>query len=316
MVKKVFFLVLFPSMILFSINKVFACESCMISRIGKDSGMRRESADKRWSFEYLFEQKNYDRMDASDAHTLHHQGHEVHDKTTEDFHHLIFGANLNDQLSLSLEVPYVIRRSLEVDNHDTLGDKRRCEGLGDTTLLSEYSFWKSNQQSVGVVGGVKFPTGYTGEKNTVGDKFEPELQPGSGSFDYIFGGVYKRQGERMNIAGNVSCVFNTEGVYDFEFGDMFTVSTSIDYLLNPQVSKFQARIGMDVIYDNEWKEKQNGLKNPDSAATKILTGPVFNVTTFSQNSILGSVLFPAYQDVGGVHQELDYVWTLGTKIRW
>ena len=166
-----------------------------------------------------------------------------------------------------------------------------------------------------MVAGLKFPTGFTGEKNTVGTKFEPEFQPGSGSFDYILGGVYQAAAGRFNFAGNLSYVLNTEGAYDFEFGDMLTVSAAGDYLINP-ASKWPMRAGVDLVYQYEWQEKQDGVKNPDSGGARILAGPVLNVGGLPSTDIFASLLFPAYQDLGGVHQELDYVGTLGAKIGW
>ncbi len=297
------------------VHLVQACESCLITRLGKDNPVRTESQDQKWFFEYFFEQKNYDRMDLGEAHSLHHAGHEVHDKTTEDFHHFIFGANFSDGLSVTVETPYIIRRSLEVDSHATLGKKQSSEGFGDTTLLSTHPLWKFGRQCVGAAAGIKFPTGYRGEKNTAGTKFEPELQPGSGSFDYIVGGFYKANTDRWEVAGNVSYVINTEGAYDFKFGNALTASVASTYLLSSANRKVQVRVGGDVVYQNSWKEKHNGLKNPDSGGQRILGGPLVTMRG-GQTTLLASILFPAYQNMGGLHQELDYTWTLAARIAW
>ena len=77
-----------------SAKKIFACEACTISNLGRHQGtVVSESRDKKWFFKYLFEQQAWETIPAEEAHELHHEGHDVHDKTREDFHHFIFGVS-------------------------------------------------------------------------------------------------------------------------------------------------------------------------------------------------------------------------------
>jgi len=306
-------------MILFAVSKPVAasCGTCIIPRLGKeDTAVRAESGDKKWYFEYLFEQKVWDEMDARDAHNLHHQGHHFHDKTTEDFHHFSLGRKVLEDLTFFIEIPYVIRRSLEVDSHSILGSKQSSEGWGDTHLIGDYRFWKSDDQSLSLTGGVKFPTGKTKEKNSIGTLFEPELQPGTGSFDYILGTVYKRDMGRFSLIGNATHVFNTEGDYNFTFGDVSSVSLYVDYLFNPQSETMKKKVGLDVVYQYEQKQKDDGVKVADSGGQTILLGPVLKSEVNSRVSFFSSFLYPVVQNLGGVHQELDFEWTAGGKILW
>ncbi len=307
---------IFFALFVLGMQSAHACESCTISRLGKDSGVRSQSVDGKWFFEYLFEQKNYQEMDPTTAHNLHHQGHEVHDKTTEDIHRFTVGSNLTDALSLSVEMPYVTRRSLEVDTHSILGSKQKSEGLGDVTLWGNYRLWQSGGQSLGTALGVKLPTGDTGQKNSLGQKFEVELQPGSGSVDYIVGGFYKASWERVDVVTNLSYVFNTEGSQDFKFGNMLTASVAADYVLNPTWNNLQTKTGVDVVLQNDWKEEQGGVANHDSGGFTAFVGPTVNIGVLPQAGVFMSVLYPVFQDLGGVHQHLDYVWTVGAKVSW
>ena len=166
-------------------GQAFACGTCgcTLHNLGKDrAGIKSEGRDG-WYFEYLFDQTNWDRMDAREAHNIHHDGHEVHDRTTEDFHHFKFGAHATEDLDVFVDLPYVIRRYLEVDTHAILGSKQRSEGWGDVQLIGNYRFWHQEAQSLSAVAGFQFPTGYTKEKNSIGSVAEAELQPGSGAYD-------------------------------------------------------------------------------------------------------------------------------------
>lgn len=306
--------ILFLAILFFAVGKVYACTSCTICQLGQLG--KNNSKDEKWSFEYVFEQNNWNVMDAHDAHELHHDGHDVHDKTTEDFHHFKFSYRPTEYLDISLDLPYVVRRSLEVDNHSILGKKQSAQGLGDAHLVGDYRFWRGEGQSLGVVGGLKLPTGATKEKNSVGDLFEPELQPGSGSVDYILGGVYQIQQERASLSANTSYVFINKGSQEFKAGDVFTLSLYADYLLNPQARYLKARLGADVVYQFEQKDVSEDTEIADSGGATLLLGPVFKIEANDHVSLVSSILFPAYQNLGGVHQELDYQWTVGSQIRW
>lgn len=296
--------------------RAWACGSCTIPRLGKDeASLRATDQNHRFYFEYLFEQKNYDVMDAHAAHELHHDGHHLHDKTTEDLHHLKFGTLIGEKLDVFIEIPYVIRRSLEIDTHSILGSKQSSEGWGDLNLISSYQVWQNGGQSFSPVAGIKFPTGSIKEKNSIGDQFEAELQPGSGSYDYVLGGIYKFDTERLAFVANMSYLFRTEGRNDFEFGDVFVTSFYADYLLNPMMKSFPVRAGVDLVYQNEQKQKEAGVKMADSGGQTILLGPVVKVNAGDHVSLYSTFMYPISQNLGGVHQELDYEWTLGSQVK-
>ncbi len=308
---------LFFLAIIFSPKEIFACESCTIPNLGRNRGtVTTESKDKKLFFKYLYEQQDWDEIPASEAHKLHEDGHHVHDKTKEEFHHFSLGGKLADQFTVYTDIPYVIRNSIEIEVHARLGANEKSEGWGDLFLFGDYAFFKEENKSGSFVGGIKFPTGSTDEVNSAGDKFELELQPGTGSFDYAAGGVYKQQMNRVDVLANMAYVFKTEGARDFEFGDLFSASLFVDYLLNPESEMFNTKIGIDTNFQYERKQSKNAGTVPDSGGTTLLLGPALNVGATRDIAVFSSFMFPVYQNLGGVHQELDYTWTAGGKIAW
>jgi hypothetical protein len=79
---------------------------------------------------------------------------------------------------------------------------------------------------------------------------------------------------------------------------------------------FNTKVGIDANLQYEQKQKDNGSKVSDSGGTTILLGPALNIGVTQDIAIFSSVMFPVYQNLGGVHQELDYTWTLGAKLNW
>ncbi len=294
----------------------YACSTCTIGQLGKEGAVTSaESQDKKWYFEYLFEQQNWDKMDARDAHNLHHAGHHFHDKTIEDMHHFKMGGHVTEDLNVFVDFPYVVRRSLEVDDHDILGSKQESKGLGDLHLIGDHRFWHDDAQALSAIAGIKFPSGSTEEKNSAGTLFEPELQPGTGSYDYILGGAYKVQGDRASAVANTSYVWTTRGEQEFEAGDVFTLSLAADYLVNPQARYFKTRAGIDAVFQNEQKQQEDGVETDDSGGQTLLSGPIIKVEGNPNLGLSGSLLFPVYQHLGGVHQELDLTWTLAGELK-
>ena len=302
---------------IFSFSKVVsACESCSIARLGRDGGVTSESEDGRWFFNYLYENQNWHEREAGESHQLHHQGHDAHAKLTEEFHHFTIGGNINDRLMISTEIPYVVRRSLEVDNHAILGKDQRSQGMGDLRLLGDLKVLRRETSSVSVIGGVKFPTGSTKETNTVDTRFEPELQPGSGSYDYLLGGVYREAKGRANLTGNIVYVFKNEGAQDFRYGNLLSTTFTVDYLTNPNTRALKTRFGLDANIQYEQRQKNQGETVKDSGGVTLLMGPTVTIEVTKRVALSSAFLLPAYQDVGGVHQTLDFVWTLSGNVQW
>lgn len=304
-------LILF-SLLSFNLDRAQACESCTIPRIGRVSEMEKDK--KPWFFDFTFEQQNWDERPARDAHELHEEGHHVHNKTHEEFYHFTLGANLWERATLLAEIPYVVRGSIEIEDHDRLGEKEESEGVGDLNFFSTYRFLEQDGNYLGAVGGIKFPTGETKETNSQNVRFEPELQPGTGSYDYPLGVVYQLRVNSFVFRGNAIYVIKTEGDQDFEFGDLFSTSLFLDYIVNP--GAFETKIGLDLNFQHEEKQVDRGTEVADSGGTTLFLGPALTIKANDNVSVFGNILFPVHQNLGGVHQELDFVWNVGTKVSW
>lgn len=274
-------------------------------------GLKEQDHLKKWFFDFTFEQQDWNEMDAREAHLLHHQGHHFHDKSHEEFYHFALGLNPVESVTLLASLPYVERSSIEVDNHRTLGRRESSSGLGDLNLTGTWRFLDHDAGFLGVIVGIKFPTGAAREETSVGVRFEPELQPGTGSYDYSAGAAFQHDWQRIRVHGNVLYTLKTEGDQDFEFGDLLS-----SYLIIDTPITSNTRLGLDLNLQIEDKQIDSGVKVVDSGGVTLLLGPAISVDANDSISLFGNFLMPVYQDLGGVHQKLDFVWNGGVKIRW
>jgi hypothetical protein len=294
----------------------FACESCSLSRLGtQGKGIRQESKDKRWFTEYMFERQIWEDRDAAQAHALHHQGHHAHAKISEDIHHYTIGRHFSQRWTVSANLPFVVRRSKEVDSHAHLGEDQQSQGLGDMQLVGQYDVMNKEDQLAGILAGIKFPTGRTKELNDFGGQFEPELQPGSGSYDYLAGGIYQVRFDRLEAAMNMVYALRRPAAADFEFGDAFTSTGTLEYTLH--VGKvWQLKPGVQINYQYETRQKLHDSRVDDSGGQTLLGGPQLAIHYGDGISVHGFYLSPLYQKLGGVHQELAGIWGGGAKLTW
>ena len=181
------------SLIIFTMNQdgVYSCDLCSLGGFGGTTGavnpISAESPKRnKYTLGYILEYQDWEAVNISKAHELHEEGRDAHARKNDISNSIFFGYGITDTLSISLQVPYVERRSREVHEEEFLGEKQNSTGLGDSILLGKYKFYDKQFGLAGIFG-LKLPTGNTNERNMAGERFEPELQPGTGSLDYMAG---------------------------------------------------------------------------------------------------------------------------------
>ncbi len=293
-----------------------ACPTCgcTVNLLGKHDSATAEN--QKWYFRYLYEQVNWHKDGAEEVNRSVNDGHDLHDKTTEDTYHFEFGRHITEDLNVFIDLPYVVRKAVEIEDAGSLGAKQVSKGLGDLQLISDYRFWHNDNSAVSLAGGIKFPTGDTHQENSAGERFETDMQPGSGAYNYIVGGIYKFQNGQWSTTANTSYVFTTEGAQDFQYGDLFTTSVYTEYFLNQNSKYLRTHLGLDTMYQDEKKEKSSGEKNPDMGGQTVFIGPAFKIETSEHLSFNGAFLYPVSQNLNGLSQKLDFTWTAGGQLRW
>lgn len=265
-----------------------------------------------------------------------------------------------DRLMVSLQLPYVIRTGIrEAEHHhsdastehhsgseDEHGgtehgippaeseviDRGNSEGIGDLSVLGQYRFYgPTSGPQLSVLLGVKTPTGATDERDDEGALFETEFQPGSGSWDGIFGLAGTQSRGRWSFDGNVLYILATEGAQQTDLGDRLQYNGSVSYRIlggsygyedaethehhhresHPHAHAVNGKRGLaiDVALElnGEWQAKQNiaGETDPNSGGNVMFLSPGFRFTSsgWSGFALIG---LPIVNDLNGVQSEPEY----------
>ncbi len=151
------------------------------------------------------------------------------------------------------------------------------------------------------------PTGATDERNKAGEKFEPELQPGTGSLDYMFGiSANKKINHLIILDGTVLYHVKTEGSQDYAFGDIVRVTTGATFNVINGEKKPTLNLMSEVISQFANKDEHNAETIRDSGGTTIFIAPGISSQLTKNLKTTLSAPLPVYQALGGIHQELDF----------
>ncbi len=292
-------------------NNAYACDLCSLGGFGGTTGavnpISAESPKKnKYTLGYILEYQDWQSVNIRKAHELHEEGRDAHARKNDISNSVFFGYGITDALSVSLQVPYVERRFKEVHEEEFLGDSEKATGLGDSILLGKYKFYDKQFGLAGIFG-LKLPTGTTDERNKTGEKYEPELQPGAGSLDYLFGiSANKKINHLIVVDGTVLYHLKTEGDQNYEFGDIVRVTTGATFNVIDGNKKPTLNFLSEVISQFANKDVQDGETIRDSGGTTIFFAPGVSSYLTEQLKTTLSVPVPAYQGLGGEHQELDF----------
>jgi len=128
---------------------------------------------------------------------------------------------LTDRWSVQTYYPIVYTELTRNVNGEKV--RQHAAGPGDLKIYSRYLFWKDNTlgqvKRAGVIGGMEFPTGATGQEDH--GKIPREYQPGKGAWNPSAGVNFTWETFRHELDGKMMYTWNTEG-HGYEFGDALT----------------------------------------------------------------------------------------------
>ncbi|TAN62194.1 transporter [bacterium] len=257
----------------------------------------------------------YNAMPAEDAHMLHEEGRDIHGKRYENSYHLYFDYGVMDDLDVYFIAPYVSSALAQVHDEDNIGRKERAFGFGDASLMGKYRFWKKYFEAA-LIAGVKFPTGETSLKDKSQNKFAPEQQPGSGSWDGELGIALSRSFQRrFSLSGSFQYILKGEGSQDFKAGDIlrFSLGSSVS-LRRPGE---YPNLSLSLELNNEWVGRDHSGEEDkvfDSGGTTLFVTPGLNVNIARNLSVFLGAPVPVHQNLGGEHEETKYKLLTGASV--
>lgn len=230
---------------------------------------------------------------------------------------------VTDNLSLGLRVPWTLRSNVRSPNEegssvDKLGD---ANGFGDTSLFGQYRFYHSddNLNHASVITGLKLPTGATGVYAKTGDTFEAHHQPGSGSWDPMFGLAFTRGMGQFSFDSSFMYTVTTPGMHDgdgnrVDLGDIFNYNFALSYALGAlaksglQASSNNAAWTLVLELNGEMREKQRagGLNDPNSGGNTLYISPGIRYAGGHNWNTALSVGAPIVTDYNGYQTPPEY----------
>ncbi len=152
--------------------------------------------------------------------------------------------------------------------------------------------------------GLKAPTGVTDDRDTSGERFETEHQPGSGSWDTLAGLALSRRIDSVSLHANILYIFATKGALDTDLGDGFHYNAAASY----RMTGMNTALDLVLELNGEWKEKQTiaGSKDNDSGGNILYLAPGLRISPAQKWTAYFSVGLPIVQDLNGIQNDIDY----------
>jgi hypothetical protein len=231
---------------------------------------------------------------------------------------------ISDKIAFGVSMPYVLRS--ETNNSEfTSFESLSSSGIGDLLLQSNFTLLSKGKYSFLLSGGLKMPTGSNDEKNEFGFTLPADLQPGTGSWDGIVGGLY----EMSNILDghfhfNISATarFNGKGTrFDgrqtYKFGNAFQFVTGLTYEILIKQSYIVPSINLS--YRRTLTDITDGALTPSTGGDWVNIIP--GLSFYFQNSfkVLASTAIPIFRYLEGTQLTTSYrffiqvQYTLNTK---
>lgn len=177
------------------------------------------------------------------------------------------------------------------------------QGLGDLSLMGNYILLDSGdslrhkwRHTLTIGGGVKLPTGKYGTTDSEGEPLHENLQPGSGTVDFMVSATYTLRKGLWGLSTDVLGRLNTANRNDYTFGNRVSGSAKVFYVKN--FSKMTLLPNVGLFADVAEASIDNGYQAEG-------TGGFIALSTFGLDIYFGKISLgytfqlPVVQDLGG-----------------
>lgn len=268
---------------------------------------------------------NYDTPSDSKLSGLADTNGDVHSVSSLMNPSLFAAYGVTDRLTLGVLLPYQLRsnvRSPDEGDSTTVNKLGSSGGIGDTTFFAEQNVYRSadNLRYLSLIAGVKTPTGANNVKSSLGTPFEAHHQPGSGSWDPMFGMAFTQGIGRFSLDTSHMYMISTAGTRDTEGhstvqGNVFNYNVALSYALGgAQVrsglfaSSNESRFTVVTEFNGERREHQRagGVSDPNSASNVVYISPGIRYAGGRNWNVGVSIGTPIVHDMKGYQDPPNY----------
>ena len=216
-----------------------------------------------------------------------------------------FDYAFSQRFGVSASLPIVDRSHDHIHNHGggQLPESWNFTEAGDVRALGRYHLDGSGQSGIGLLFGVKLPTGDFKVQNDDGDLAERTLQPGTGTTDALFGAYYSVPAGHGNWFAQVLWQAALKEREDYRPGDRASLDLGYSHSLN---ERFAALVQLNLVYRDRDSGAQAEPEDSGGHFAHVAPGLSYNLGRNAQ--LYGFVQLPVYQYVNGV--QLTASWSL------
>ena len=230
------------------------------------------------------------------------------------------GQSLSFKMDYTLNSKWAFSAILPLVHHSrsTLSEQQKSTGIGDLSLLAQYSIYSSPIHNLNVSGGIKLPTGVTSHKTDSQIFISPDMQSGSGSIDFLLRASYSKSDFLMSfLTATISTIYRKNGTNNgfgsvdnfagrsFAFGDEFTSVFGLRYLKTYDAGFLIPDASLKVRWGGANTEQGSMSSNSGGRWLSLPLGISFVPDESKSIRLYGEL--PLYQDLEGLQITTDFI---------
>ncbi|HXF49363.1 MAG TPA: hypothetical protein VNL73_08065 [Verrucomicrobiae bacterium] len=218
---------------------------------------------------------------------------------------------VSNNFGIKVELPYIIREHSHIE--DSTIETFNFEGFGDLSVTGQYGFDFGSVISparLDFFAGIKTPTGLTSAENDEGEHAEVTIQPGTGSWDGIFGAnlqvplftVSSLSGglhSKLPLNVGIGYRLNGKGADDYKFGNQVLAHLGTEY-------QMLSRLSFLLQVNGKWQDFADagttGELRSNTGGNWIFASPGLSFHINHTLSAYSYAQIPVYQKVNGIQQ--------------
>lgn len=236
-----------------------------------------------------------------------------HDEVGTLNRNLLLGYTYNTEAGwgVNVQLLWVSRNHQHIHNHRgaKIDDRWDIDALGDARVTFRVSL--NAEQNIGLLAGVKLPTGRTKVTNAKNALAERSLQPGTGSTDTLLGVTYHTQSSRPH--GWFAQALWQHAVTDhddYRPGDQVGVDLGWRYAIN---NAFSTSLQLNV--QVRGRDKGSNAEPEDSGSRFVNASPGIVYALSPDTQLYAFVQFPIYAHVNGLQLTASRNFAVGLSQR-
>ena len=200
-------------------------------------------------------------------------------------------------------------------------------GIADLNVLAKYRLTEGEGAEFSLIGGIKVPTESTHKRSDEGERLETEHQPGTGSWDPIFGAAASKDFSAVQIAASALYQISTKGAQHTRLGNRLQGGIALSHRfgeaahehveghnhhhgdeLDEHEEPAHSTWNAFVEIGGEWegRQKVDGEIEDESGGKWAYVAPGLRFTAASGWTAAAAVALPFWQDIRESHPDNRY----------